>query len=63
MKKVYAGEFHKQDEDFIWPDPSVHIWNDMNEPSVFGPHEKSLPKSAIHYGNQEHRTQHNLYGF
>ena len=41
------------------------IWNDMNEPSVFGTGEKTLPRYTLHgsKGNEfEHRGIHNMYG-
>lgn len=41
----------------------VHIWNDMNEPSVFSGPEITMHKDAIHHGGFEHREVHNLYGF
>lgn len=41
----------------------LHIWNDMNEPSVFRGPELTMQKSAIHHGNWEHRELHNIYGF
>ncbi|ODV87756.1 glycoside hydrolase family 31 protein [[Candida] arabinofermentans NRRL YB-2248] len=41
---------------------NLHIWNDMNEPSVFNGPETTSPKDNIHYGNWEHRSVHNLYG-
>lgn len=44
----------------------VHIWNDMNEPSVFDSSEITLPKDAQHVfkGDQRinHKLVHNLYG-
>ncbi|XP_063910431.1 neutral alpha-glucosidase AB isoform X3 [Zophobas morio] len=40
----------------------VHIWNDMNEPSVFNGPEVTMPKDCKHYGNWEHRHIHNIYG-
>ncbi|KAL0969491.1 hypothetical protein UPYG_G00228000 [Umbra pygmaea] len=43
--------------------PSLFVWNDMNEPSVFGGPEQTMPKDAVHHGGWEHREQHNLYGF
>ncbi|XP_041668639.1 neutral alpha-glucosidase C isoform X2 [Cheilinus undulatus] len=43
--------------------PSLFIWNDMNEPSVFGGPEQTMPKDAVHHGGWEHRELHNLYGF
>lgn len=39
-----------------------HLWNDMNEPSVFDGPETSIPKDTIHYNHFEHRSIHNLYG-
>lgn len=41
---------------------NVHLWNDMNEPSVFNGPETTAPKDLIHYGQWEHRSIHNLYG-
>lgn len=43
--------------------PSLFVWNDMNEPSVFDEPEKTMPKDAVHHGGWEHRELHNLYGF
>uniref|UniRef100_A0A673A4J3 Glucosidase, alpha; neutral C n=1 Tax=Sphaeramia orbicularis TaxID=375764 RepID=A0A673A4J3_9TELE len=43
--------------------PSLFVWNDMNEPSVFYGPEQTMPKDAVHYGGWEHRELHNLYGF
>ncbi len=41
----------------------VHIWNDMNEPSVFSGPEVTMPKDALHLGGTvEHRDLHNMYG-
>ncbi|KYQ91049.1 alpha-glucosidase II [Tieghemostelium lacteum] len=42
---------------------NLYIWNDMNEPSVFGGPEVSMHKDNIHYGDYEHRDVHNLYGY
>lgn len=41
---------------------NLHIWNDMNEPSVFNGPEITMVKDARH-GQWEHRDVHNLYGF
>ncbi|XP_021038096.1 neutral alpha-glucosidase C isoform X2 [Mus caroli] len=41
----------------------LFLWNDMNEPSVFRGPELTMHKSAVHYGNWEHRELHNIYGF
>ncbi|XP_059481190.1 neutral alpha-glucosidase AB [Neocloeon triangulifer] len=40
----------------------THIWNDMNEPSVFNGPEITMPKDCVHHGGWEHRDVHNLYG-
>ncbi|ORZ33307.1 glycosyl hydrolases family 31-domain-containing protein [Catenaria anguillulae PL171] len=40
----------------------LFTWNDMNEPSVFGGPETTMPKTAKHVGGVEHRDVHNLYG-
>ncbi|KAM9777556.1 LOW QUALITY PROTEIN: neutral alpha-glucosidase C [Neosynchiropus ocellatus] len=42
---------------------TLHVWNDMNEPSVFSGPELTMPKDAVHHGGWEHRELHNLYGF
>lgn len=41
---------------------NLYLWNDMNEPSVFGGVETTSPKDNLHFGNWEHRSLHNLYG-
>lgn len=41
----------------------LHIWNDMNEPSVFNGPEVTMLKDNIHHGGWEHRDVHNMYGF
>lgn len=47
---------------------NLHIWNDMNEPSVFNGPEVTMPKDNLHFPNGtsglpvEHRDVHNLYG-
>lgn len=43
--------------------PSLYIWNDMNEPSVFNGPEVTMPRDAVHYGGVEHRELHNAYGY
>lgn len=40
----------------------LHVWNDMNEPSVFNGPEQSMRKALKHHGGWEHRDVHNLYG-
>ena len=66
LKDIYSGHLHKDDDDFIWNDNWVHIWNDMNEPACFMPTDKTMPKSNLHQFSQtevyEHRDVHSLYG-
>ncbi|KAG9462077.1 hypothetical protein GDO78_014947 [Eleutherodactylus coqui] len=38
----------------------LFIWNDMNEPSVFGSCEGTMPKEAVHHQGWNHRDLHNL---
>ncbi|RKP05443.1 glycosyl hydrolases family 31-domain-containing protein, partial [Thamnocephalis sphaerospora] len=40
----------------------LHIWNDMNEPSVFNGPEITMPKDLKHFGGWEHRDMHNING-
>ncbi|GBG76832.1 hypothetical protein CBR_g23048 [Chara braunii] len=47
---------------YVGSTPILHIWNDMNEPSVFNGPEISLPRDALHHGGFEHREVHNAYG-
>ena len=62
MKEVYSGSFHKDDPSFIWNDPSVHIWNDMNEPAEFDTIDKTFKKDAVHHQEIAHRSIHSIYG-
>lgn len=42
----------------------LHLWTDMNEPSVFNGPEITMPKDLVHQaGRIEHRDVHNIYGF
>ncbi|KAJ8618783.1 hypothetical protein MRB53_014969 [Persea americana] len=50
-------------ENYVGSTPSLYIWNDMNEPSVFNGPEVTMPRDAIHYGDVEHRELHNAYGY
>ncbi|XP_028409802.1 neutral alpha-glucosidase AB-like isoform X2 [Dendronephthya gigantea] len=43
--------------------PTLSVWNDMNEMSVFNGPEITMHKDAVHYGGWENRDVHNLYGF
>ncbi|CUS21282.1 LAQU0S02e10176g1_1 [Lachancea quebecensis] len=47
---------------FLQDYDNLHIWNDMNEPSVFSGPETTAPKDLIHDGGFEERSIHNLYG-
>ena len=47
---------------FTGTSPNVHVWNDMNEPSVFNGPETTMPKDNLHYGNWENRDIHNING-
>lgn len=58
--KWWAGLF--QFSSFKGTAPNVHIWNDMNEPSVFNGPETTMPKDNLHYENWEHRDVHNING-
>ena len=56
----------KNEEYFFSGVNNIHIWNDMNEPSVFKISRNTLPKNTIvKYNNQlyEHREVHNIYGY
>lgn len=55
-KKLYSFDNFKGTTEI------VHIWNDMNEPSVFNGPEVTMPKDVLHYGGWEHRHIHNIYG-
>lgn len=68
----YYGERYRY-ENFPGSTKDVHIWNDMNEPSVFNGPEITMPKDNRHYkepqdGHEglasywEHRHLHNEYG-
>ncbi|SMN19129.1 similar to Saccharomyces cerevisiae YBR229C ROT2 Glucosidase II catalytic subunit required for normal cell wall synthesis [Maudiozyma saulgeensis] len=41
---------------------NLHIWNDMNEPSIFNGPETTAPKDLIHNDGFEERSIHNVYG-
>ncbi|XP_010546305.1 PREDICTED: probable glucan 1,3-alpha-glucosidase [Tarenaya hassleriana] len=50
-------------ENYVGSTPSLYIWNDMNEPSVFNGPEVTMPRDALHVGGVEHREVHNAYGY
>ncbi|SCU81332.1 LAFA_0C04126g1_1 [Lachancea sp. 'fantastica'] len=41
---------------------NLHIWNDMNEPSIFSGPETTAPKDLVHSDGFEERSIHNVYG-
>ena len=41
---------------------NVHIWNDMNEPTIFMSDQFTFPKNVVHFDGTESRSTHNLYG-
>lgn len=49
-------------ENFPGTTLDVHLWNDMNEPSVFNGPEVTMHKDSKHYADIEHRELHNIYG-
>ena len=57
----YYAEQYKFDK-YKGSTEDLHVWNDMNEPSVFNGPEVTMPKDNIHFGNVEHRDMHNIYG-
>ncbi|XP_046400133.1 neutral alpha-glucosidase AB [Ischnura elegans] len=47
---------------YVGSTEDLHIWNDMNEPSVFNGPEVTMPKDCLHSGGLwEHRDVHNVY--
>ncbi|XP_050680339.1 neutral alpha-glucosidase AB [Leptidea sinapis] len=69
--KYYTERYKFQN--FPGTSKDVHIWNDMNEPSVFNGPEITMPKDCRHYKSPqdgeegiasfwEHRHVHNEYG-
>ncbi|XP_077249759.1 glycosyl hydrolases family 31 protein [Tasmannia lanceolata] len=61
IRSWWADKFSLQN--YVGSTPSLYIWNDMNEPSVFNGPEVTMPRDAIHYGGVEHREVHNAYGY
>ncbi|KAI4343476.1 hypothetical protein L6164_010819 [Bauhinia variegata] len=61
IRSWWADKFSYQNYD--GSTPSLYIWNDMNEPSVFNGPEVTMPRDALHYGGVEHRELHNAYGY
>lgn len=48
VKRPEGIEESQIEENYIFTDPNVHIWNDMNEPACFDPYEKSMAKANSH---------------
>ncbi|KAJ7957062.1 Alpha-glucosidase [Quillaja saponaria] len=61
IRSWWAEKFSFQN--YVGSTPSLYIWNDMNEPSVFNGPELTMPRDALHYGGVEHRELHNAYGY
>ncbi|NXY85657.1 GANC glucosidase, partial [Alcedo cyanopectus] len=61
VRKWYANQFAFKT--YKGSTNILHVWNDMNEPSVFKGAELTMQKDAVHYNDWEHREVHNLYGF
>ncbi|KAI3866706.1 hypothetical protein MKX03_006554 [Papaver bracteatum] len=61
IRTWWAEKFSLQN--YVGSTPSLYIWNDMNEPSVFNGPEVTMPRDLIHYGGVEHREVHNAYGY
>eukprot|EP00339_Tiarina_fusa_P030034 CAMPEP_0117081322 /NCGR_PEP_ID=MMETSP0472-20121206/57326_1 /TAXON_ID=693140 ORGANISM="Tiarina fusus, Strain LIS" /NCGR_SAMPLE_ID=MMETSP0472 /ASSEMBLY_ACC=CAM_ASM_000603 /LENGTH=633 /DNA_ID=CAMNT_0004809223 /DNA_START=225 /DNA_END=2123 /DNA_ORIENTATION=- len=59
-RKYWADQFAY--DKYEHSTPSLFIWNDMNEPSVFNGPEVTMQKDLIHKGNVEHRDLHNQFG-
>jgi alpha 1,3-glucosidase len=52
--------------EFFFKANNIHIWNDMNEPSVFNQADMTFPKRVLFKYNEtfyEHRDAHNAYGY
>ena len=61
----FYKDFYKT-ESYFFDFTNVGSWVDMNEPSVFGTKDKSMPKNNIHNDGKElveHKEIHNIYGY
>ncbi|OHT10080.1 Neutral alpha-glucosidase AB [Tritrichomonas foetus] len=56
----WASQFSYKN--FIDSRPNLHIWNDMNEISVFDIFDATAPRDLLHYNDIEEREVHNIYG-
>ncbi|XP_014253247.1 neutral alpha-glucosidase AB [Cimex lectularius] len=59
VREYYASRYNLQN--YVGSTENLHIWNDMNEPSVFNGPEVTMPKDKVHHGGWEHREIHNVY--
>lgn len=60
--QLFLNDQYKNGSDLLGFSTNGHLWNDMNEPSIFNGPETTAPKDLIHFDNWEHRSIHNLYG-
>lgn len=60
--REFWSVWYNRDQLWAGKATNLHIWNDMNEPSVFSGPETTIDKNTIHYGGWEHRDVHNIYG-
>lgn len=60
--RQYWDSLFASGSEFAGAATNWHIWNDMNEPSVFSGPETTAYKDDIHFGGWEHREVHNVYG-
>ena len=58
----YWTTLFQNNTEFSGDATNLHIWNDMNEPSVFSGPETTSPKDLITHESVEIRSDHNIYG-
>ena len=55
-----------KNDDYFLGANNIHLWNDMNEPSVFKIEKNTVPKTSLNKYEKtyyEHRQVHNIYGY
>lgn len=62
LAQSYWDQHFENGTELLGNSVNGHLWNDMNEPSVFNGPETTAPKDLIHFGDYEHRSIHNIYG-